>query len=322
MEWIFDGFAVPFIDEFDCEDFMRRARIGFANGRIGLDTAFATEQGGGAWKRVRSYRGYRQSDNCTAALKATLRSSLWTRLLLKNPVGVLVDFGPGTGEKTADMASNLLQFNSQLDVRLIDINEELLFESSRNLSALSLRRGFNIRAAALRAEFGLVENILSTRMEGRLSCTSPAAFLLLGQTLGNLLPDEALGLFSRNMRVGDIAIIGVDLAVTAQGDEQNPADVLNSYQNSASTAIWRRGVDTITTGGDIKADLKFQEGSNSFSVIASHTFNGKRTEVFRSTRYAEEDLVWMFAGVNCKHLFSVVDQRNPFYKYLIFRMVK
>ncbi|MEJ0044266.1 MAG: L-histidine N(alpha)-methyltransferase [Rhizomicrobium sp.] len=179
------------------------------------------------------------------------------------------------------------------------------------------------KLAVMRAEFKQLADLRMMLPEGFCDESKPVIYLLLGQTFGNLTPDDAMGLFERNCRVGDVAIVGLDLAKTVEGEIANRENTKAMYVGDETKAVWRRGADVGNTSGKIldpTIDEKY--GPGTFSVVGYHLFRDFETEVFRSTRWDERLVRRMFEE---KSFVLVADAASPTrqtYKLLVWRRIR
>jgi dimethylhistidine N-methyltransferase len=127
-----------------------------------------------------------------------------------NPLGTLIELGPGSGEKLArlvDAGATQLR-GARLTAHLIDVSAAALDLASRTLGALDANPSIEIVTHQATYEVGLVEAAAQKRSAGR------TLALFLGSNIGNFDPpgaDAFLLLIRAALAIGDCLLIGTDL---------------------------------------------------------------------------------------------------------------
>jgi L-histidine Nalpha-methyltransferase len=127
-----------------------------------------------------------------------------------NPLGTLIELGPGSGEKLAGLvdAGGAQLHGARLTVHLIDVSAAALDLASRTLGALDANQSIEIVAHQATYEAGLVQAAAQKRSAGR------TLALFLGSNIGNFDPPGAeafLLLIRAALAIGDFLLIGTDL---------------------------------------------------------------------------------------------------------------
>jgi L-histidine N-alpha-methyltransferase len=155
----------------------------------------------------------------------------------------LVEIGSGTSRKTRVLLDAMARAGSLRSCVLFDINERVLQESLRTLSAAY--PGVEVHGVV--GDFATDLGAIGTSAERRLA-------IFLGGTIGNLLPSEVPSFLSRLSALldeGDGFLLGVDLV-------KDPARLHAAYNDAAGvTARFNRNILKVVNealGGDFDPD--------------------------------------------------------------------
>jgi L-histidine Nalpha-methyltransferase len=127
-----------------------------------------------------------------------------------NPLGTLIELGPGSGAKLATLidAGAAQLHGTQLTAHLIDVSAAALDLASRTLGALDANQSIEIVTHEATYEAGLVQAAAQRRSAGR------TLALFLGSNIGNFDPpgaDAFLLHIRAALAIGDFLLIGTDL---------------------------------------------------------------------------------------------------------------
>ncbi len=314
-----DNHEILYIDLFSKRNFIRKTREDWKDGSISIAAAYVAKGGSKFWKQF-SARGT-LDQACREALAVLRLESDWISGV---KVGLVVDCGPGTGEKTAMWLLEIMERGHRPNVALVDISKSMVHAACRPVVALAEKRG-PFAVAAVRAEFNQLTDFRSLLPIRYANNCETAVYLLLGQTFGNLPPGDAVGFFERNMRMGDLAVIGLEFSRTLDGTRCDLEKTRSYYNSSETQSIWKRAASVVTTGGIIlPPEIVRKLGEDSFSVVGFHLDDKTKikTEVFRSTRYTEAQVRRMFADAGFELIASALAPRHPTYRLLVFRKVR
>jgi L-histidine N-alpha-methyltransferase len=155
----------------------------------------------------------------------------------------LVEIGSGTSRKTRVLLDAMARAGSSRSCVLFDINERVLQESLRTLSAAY--PGLEVRGVV--GDFATDLGAIGTSAERRLA-------IFLGGTIGNLLPSAVPSFLKRLSALldeGDGFLLGVDLV-------KDPARLHAAYNDAAGvTARFNRNILNVVNealGGDFDPD--------------------------------------------------------------------
>ena len=146
----------------------------------------------------------------THAERSLLQSRGREILAQVNPLGTLIELGPGSGEKLATLVesgANQLR-GARLTVHLVDVSAAALDLASRTLGALDANQSVEIVTHQATYEAGLIQAAAHKRSAGR------TLALFLGSNIGNFDPpgaDAFLLHIRAALAIGDFLLIGTDL---------------------------------------------------------------------------------------------------------------
>jgi L-histidine Nalpha-methyltransferase len=152
-----------------------------------------------------------------------------------DPLGTVIELGPGSGEKLAALvhAGAVQLHGARLSVHLIDVSAAALELASRTLGALDANQSIEIVAHQATYEAGLVQAAVGRRSAGR------TLALFLGSNIGNFDPpgaDAFLLHIRAALAIGDCLLIGTDLV-------KPEAELLRAYDDPLGvTAAFNRNL--------------------------------------------------------------------------------
>ncbi|MEJ0044269.1 MAG: L-histidine N(alpha)-methyltransferase [Rhizomicrobium sp.] len=254
---------------------------------------------------------------CAAAFETLCRSPNWQAQIDQKKVSLIADFGPGTGDKTAMWWKYLKGEETAPNILLVDLSKPMLREACKPLAKIIESP---VQLAALRAEFERLSDYRALLPSRIITPEGRAIVLYLGQTAGNIGLAPSVVLAARNLRPGDLWVIGLELSRTRNGFVTNAEAVSKElYDNEETRAVWARGARVVTAGGSITKPRIEHHDKETFSVRGFHVdTRGRETCVFVSTRYSEERVVQAFSEARLRLVADAGAPLRPAYKLLVF----
>jgi Histidine-specific methyltransferase, SAM-dependent len=291
-------------------------------GLLESDALFADDED---WAHVADDASYSYYKACLHTLDAMLATESWRQR--SRAVRSYIDLGVGTGEKLRRFAARTLSDTApdRLGLILLDVNARMLAAARHGLTAGLIASG-TVDLVTAHARFEQLNQVMrhpAIRATGWAG--SQAAFLLLGNTFGNLHEERMLGLLRSVAKRDDLLILSLELG--AVGPALNDMDeIVERYRKSKTIhAIFSSPLKYLEGSVSplditwIEADARLTSLPGTRTVVGRVFVDGREVIVARSNRYDQDELLRLFLRHGFMPLEAHYRRETGFYRYLIFR---
>lgn len=310
---------------------------GILRGRIDQKLHYLTPDAADHWRGVIDADGYRQYEECKAALRTFSSGKLWREFVQVEGADGAVLLGAGAPHKDFIILKSLAELasaNSAIHYALVDYSFYMLDSSFQAVDRMLTSSGLHDRVQLT----PVMHDFLDLRSAEKLRLGDRrVAWFILGGTIGNINERQFLRSVASVASEGDLLVIGAETVELGAAEVVEEAlakkyqlPEIREFLRPALQAVWHELklsglIDEALSQlkphvvSGIDNEHSVVEGTKTVEVAM--TVKGRRMILLTSTRYDDEPLQQFAKRFGFISEAPVVSDLNPQYKLFPFRFI-